>query len=411
MSRLLVNGKEPEEVILTLINKASGDLYKVELNKVVCNNSTVWTKKTPKIWIAGSDRGLFWSKNGKTWYHCNLDTSMIAGNNQIDDYISFIKNSAGYVEETTDSTGETHLSMEWCVVSEFGAFVSDNGIDWKYWKGGVTNVVYANALFIYNDKGVLRWTPHLNQEGGSCTLSSTGYSFTYACFEPVYENGIWVICTKAHGIYWSTDGKSWNPSDLVSPEGAFPLYDKAVYGNGVWYAFNSVSASYYTSVDGKNWITNQGTAFKARYQNSMWVGCAVDARDKQHSGLYYSNDITRGWSRSNITKDIFTEVAYANGVWIACSAEHDGLYRSTNGTSWKKIENLNVSYQSFNGGVSYSNGKWIACATSYEGNLFYSTDNGLNWTVAKSSFEPFGKMIGGAFNQDMLAQIKTDLRG
>ena len=120
-----------------------------------------------------------------------------------------------------------------------------------------------------------------------------------------------------------------------------------------------------TTLLGRNWtLSNKpDSSFSggARYANGVWVACNSDSQ-----GLWCSTD-GRNWTQSNKTDDNFSGGArYANGVWVACGY-NIGLWYSTDGRNWTQS---NKKDNNFAGGARYANGVWVACGNN--NGLWYS---------------------------------------
>ena len=73
------------------------------------------------------------------------------------------------------------------------------------------------------------------------------------------------------------------------------------------------------------------------------------------------------WTQSNITTGNFRGGArYANGLWVACGSNNNGIYWSEDGKTWTQS---NITTGSFGGGARYGNGLWVACG--YDNNGIY----------------------------------------
>ena len=73
------------------------------------------------------------------------------------------------------------------------------------------------------------------------------------------------------------------------------------------------------------------------------------------------------WTQSNIMSENFNGGArYANGLWVACGSNSNGLYYSADGKTWTQSD---VTTYSFIGGARYANGLWVACSgnNAYKG--------------------------------------------
>ena len=132
------------------------------------------------------------------------------------------------------------------------------------------------------------------------------------------------------------------------------------------------------SYAGKVWTQSNitsGTFYAVAYADGLWVACS------DSKGLYYSTD-GKTWTRSNITSGDFYAVAYAGGLWVACSNDQ-GLYYSTDCKTWTRS---NITSGDFYA-AAYADGLWVACSYSSKG-LYYSTD-GKTWTQSNITSNKF----------------------
>ena len=123
-----------------------------------------------------------------------------------------------------------------------------------------------------------------------------------------------------------------------------------------------------TTLLGRYWTQSNKTDGSfyggARYANGIWVACGSDS-----NGLWYSTD-GKNWTQSNKTDGYFHGGArYANGIWVACSSRSNGLWYSTDGMNWTQS---NKTDGSFYGGARYANGIWVACGNNNNNGLWYS---------------------------------------
>ena len=188
---------------------------------------------------------------------------------------------------------------------------------------------------------------------------------------------IFVISIKNNGLFYSIDGKQWNPTNITSKN--FP---SIVYNNGIFLAYsNSDDYGIYISYNGIDWSQTNKTSGKfsiINYLNGIWIAGASSS-----NGIWYSTDAV-DWSRSNITSGNFSNVCYANGIWIAGSYDSNGgIYYSTDGMTWTRS---NITSRITN--VWYLNNMWISSNYSTNTAVYYSTD-GMTWTLCNCP-ETFG---------------------
>jgi hypothetical protein len=123
------------------------------------------------------------------------------------------------------------------------------------------------------------------------------------------------------GIWWSTDGKTWNKSNITTSD--FYGHSKPVYANGIWNVACDAGGNIgvYYSTDGKTWTLGKtGSCRGLEYANGIWVV------GDDPSGVYYSID-GKTWTKSS---SFFTRGGYyfgnANGIWVYCARV--GVYYS-----------------------------------------------------------------------------------
>jgi hypothetical protein len=246
-----------------------------------------------------------------------------------------------------------------------------------------------------------------------------------------YFNGIWLLYNHHKGIYYSTGGKYWMPTNVTDASIVY-YYEE----NGLLYALSvlmsdmfDISLSLYYSTDGINWSEyKQNGGYNLMYQNGIWLsGARSYMREAQEGhaitdqysgfGIRYSEDGIN-WINSNIASGILQKCYYYNNVWIAIM-EYVGssgqslmfqVYYSRDGKFWSSGINIpssdyeisidvkdnvlfifNISDTTYysSDGIQWHNtnhdfGKcictddvWVA-SISYEG-LYYSIDAGVSW--------------------------------
>lgn len=135
--------------------------------------------------------------------------------------------------------------------------------------------------------------------------------------------------------------------------------------------------------NGMEWTQSNVTdvAFSdVRYADGIWVALSDSSSKK---GFYYSID-GKTWTQSNITTEYYNSIfslrcdpaiGNANGLWLI------GSYYSTDGKTW--VENTNDIVPAYSARFFNANGVWIAGANGLSMNMNRSVD-GINWTLDSS---------------------------
>ena len=238
--------------------------------------------------VAGSNNGLYYSTDGKTWTQSNI-TNLI--------YTVY------YANDTWFAGGNNILCY-----STDGQVWTRNSLDIP--GGDFITILYVNGLWIASDELGRRVFCSENKYSKECFIIN--YVETY--FEAIYyANKLYVGGSNKNGLYYSTNGKEWIRSNITSGN-----FNSICYANGLW--VTSGSNGLYYSTDGKNWTqSNIINYFRSvYYANGIWVACS-------DLGLYYSIN-GKFWIQSSIVNGYFNTVYNANGIWVVGSDE--GLYYS-----------------------------------------------------------------------------------
>jgi photosystem II stability/assembly factor-like uncharacterized protein len=252
-----------------------------------------------------------------------------------------------------------------------------------------------------------------------------------------YDNGVWIACgcnsstsssNSGSGLYYSSDGVTWNKSNVTSGYFYNACYGNGVwivggytdlwrstdngvtwtqcnvttenfvcvcYGNGTWVAGGSndglvgySTSTYYSTDNGVTWSTCSNISSKVtviKYDNNIWIA----GSSYNSIGLWYSTD-GKTWTQSSKTSGYFESIYYANNLWVASGNTNDAVvYSEDNGKTWSSS---NISKQTR--GVYNANGIWVLCG--YGSGMYYSTD-GKTWTQSNSftSYNFYFVMYGG----------------
>lgn len=202
-----------------------------------------------------------------------------------------------------------------------------------------------------------------------------------------YDHGRYVLGT-GHGAYWSADGLSWEESGL-----GYVVAGLAPHG-GKWFAATDDGVHYSGDAMLLDRVALPSQAVPGFYVlervSSKWVGGSM-----RGEGLSYSSDGLE-WHQTNVTSGSFYAISEVAGCWVA--GGDAGLYRSTNGVTWTKVDGADGIVQRIasvldedSDGAGSDLDYTVALAAG-PGSLYRSV-NGTAWTQA---FPAFTRVCGGA---------------
>ena len=204
---------------------------------------------------------------------------------------------------------------------------------------------------------------------GKSWTRGTGYD-TSVYNTVYYGNGIWVAGSNAHGLWWSTDGKSWTQEtgdDILTVQTIYTVH----YANGIWVAGSSGYGLWW-STDGKNWT--QGTGNVGIRIETVYYGDDIWVAGSYNNGIWWSTD-GKYWTQGTGIGTGYTcwEVYYANGIWVIGTDSHS-IWWSTDGKSWTQGTGISTGYTCRT--VYCANGIWVAGTDS---NGLWWSNNGKSW--------------------------------
>jgi len=219
-----------------------------------------------------------------------------------------------------------------------------------------------------------------------------------------YGNGTYVGVGTNGKIYVSANGTEWTPSSqLVQANLSLNTIE---FAEGVFVVGGGVSqvAKLYSSTDGLTWTSHSLTGLpefisKVRYLNGDFyaLGYKGDAYDKPNKGLIYkSADGTSGWASwggevSRATQQgsfysspmMLTDISYINGNYVVGSSIFQSVfYSADNGANWTQKQ-----LQTGSNGVSELAVVGTKIYASVNGGTGYSSTDGINYvsdTVASN---------------------------
>ena len=281
------------------------------------------------LWVAGTENGLYYSEDGKTWTQSNITAGSfgaVAHGNGL--WVAGFGNGLYYSEDGKTWTQSNITASGWgrgiayadglwvAAVNTTGLYYSTNGKVWI--QSNVTSatvycVLFANGRWIAGAKDS-RGKYSLDGKTWSEFSSSRGYNnLQNVC----HNDGLLVAASgNGQGLLYSEDGETWTQSNITA--GSFGA---VAHGNGLWVAGgNSTKDSMYYSEDGKTWaksnIINAKT-IALSHANNLWVA-GVDNQ------MAYSED-GKAWTRGTEVPRP-SAVIFADGVWVVTGSY--GLYYS-----------------------------------------------------------------------------------
>jgi hypothetical protein len=252
--------------------------------------------------------------------------------------------------------------------------------------GSITPTVNAGTA----SAGMIIGNEAENTLSFSVSFAKTGESFgrfwktsnvTTGAFNSVhFGGGKWVALPEDGGIKYSSGGITWDNANVPAQTNK---YTAVYYGNGKWAAVSNEPASYRIihSTDGITW-TESDTSGRFRsvyYANGVWVAGAYGGPSSSTKGIKYSSDgetwISASSTDANFDKGYYV-LSYAGDRWIAGGSDDNGLWYSTdNGQNWTKSNITSKTFYS----LSYANGTWVAGSS---GNGIFWSNDGATWTAS-----------------------------
>lgn len=227
-------------------------------------------------------------------------------------------------------------------------------------------VVYGNGRYVAI---IANSTGAYSTDGKSWT--SAGMDANYAWRALCYGGGKFVAVSGKWNenarVAISSDGVSWTYYDSTITDYCWCM----IYVNGSYWLFAGFG-KYFTSSDAISW-TEHSTGTNFRVNSICYGGGKFVGVSEQDDGILYSADGTT-WAVTDGTAAFgkLTDVCYGDGKFVAVrgSAGNNGIYLSSNGTTWTKVSALYAD------SVAYGDGKFAATGsnralTSSDGSAWY----------------------------------------
>lgn len=324
--------------------------------------------------------GVYKSLDGKTWSATNITCGNIGG---FSGFVYFIKQcsiSLGmhrYIIGTSQGvlyTDDYFHTYTWSNLRTGTFTVPPSDVN-TYGQIFLRNL---NTLYKSEDFGVSWSTINMNMSGETtahefiqngdtiATLADTGTAL-----------GVVVVSTQPNLTDWS--GHNIPQSTTTKKAGKLKYFPE----KNMWIAFGGTFTGLSYSTDAFDNATTQASSpinvviNDIVFNGKVWI--AVTA-----SGIKYSSNLVT-WTNSNVTNGNYTQLAYANGIALACldSGTSVKLKYSMDGATWTDCTIPSNSPYVING---YFNGVWLVYADAVNKAVNYYSTDGINYTLTNTSF-------------------------
>ena len=233
------------------------------------------------------------------------------------------------------------------------------------------------------------WTGVNTTEGGG--------NLTGRRFQIQWGNDVWIAVGKMSGrdIFRSVDGVNWNHVNVQSVSG---INDQSIYalasdGIGTWW-FAQQNRIYQSTNDGQAWSllhtlvdssnADPGDIRVLEFTNdTLFAG--VNGGECFTAGVADLTDWSTETTISGHASAVFAQdvrVAAAGGRIVAVGGQHKTIL-TIDGKNITVVENGQDFSSDSHGtmsGIATDGSTWCAC--TFTGDMFYSTDGGLNFTAS-----------------------------
>ncbi len=260
---------------------------------------------------------------------------------------------------------------------------SDNGGTWSHMNNGLP-AIRVNSIVLKNNyvfAGTVQGGVFNSSNNGiTWYQANRGLTNTSVAALGVCGNTI-IAATGGQGTYTSTNGTDWVQSNYGQAQ--FDFSSLTVSGTNI-FAGNSDGAGIYLSTNiGLTWSTvNNGISPNAiilslaSQDSNIYAGSSVI---NSAGSVYSSTNSGKSWSQYGLNSSVIALAVKADIILAGSVGSYDygGVFRSTNhGLNWYKMSYwaLNVTPTSF----AVCGDKIFA--GSVNNGVYYSTDDGVNWT-------------------------------
>jgi photosystem II stability/assembly factor-like uncharacterized protein len=366
--------------------------------------------------IAGSDKGLWYSNNsGQNW---NLSTFVdatkninIKFNSVYIVYIGSLVRLSGYYYAIAGSDNglwySTNGGQTWNLSTAVDVNTNINIKFNSVYMVGQNAIACSNNGLWYSNNSGQTWNLSTAVAGVVPTINIP--------FNSVYMVNANAIACSNNGLWYSNNsGQTWNLSTAVA--GVVPTINipfNSVYMVNANAIAGSNSGLWYSNDSGATWnlstaviliggiVPNINIKFNSVYmvgENAI-AGSNVVAGATDNYGLWYSTDSGTTWRQSKEvngnTQNInlqFNSVYMVDENAIA-GGVNNLVYLNNSLITWNKQQQVYINNNNTFNSVYIVDENAIACSNNY--GLFYSIDNGLNWT---QSINTDRLLMSGTFN-------------
>lgn len=309
--------------------------------------ANIWWSDDAEVWNLATNNDdeddVFWGTgvdNTGKWVTRGSDNLWVAGGNG--DVTSLYWSDDGKV--WNESENAVMVGVDVIRVSHLGGL----------WLATGEADTDGNVLF-YSEDGKT-WTAASSSDGSDILGGANGRGLALA-----YRDGLWLmgggnLVSTEKQIWWSEDGMTWTGVATSDTFGTDGQVNDIIFGDGKW--------------------------------------VAVGESEGGPSAVLYSTN-GKGWTEgsSNTGDHVLEDVVYSNGYFIVTAQDNATtdpvVFRSTDGITWEDTNfssgtNNILQRLAANGSFSVI----TSLDTSGDESLWYSENNGLDWTAVEDN--PFG---------------------
>lgn len=295
------------------------------------------------------------------------------------------------------------------------------------WSGesniNISDVTYANGYYVacgsyYDGTKYYARIAYTTSLDGSWTIKNIweGTTSQEGAYSIAYANGYWVVggASRSSNTYYgriayttSLNG-TWELVNMWEGSSTNNEIHCVIYANGYWVVGGvqqdrsgvsyEAQIAYSTSLSG-TWNTdylwsatssNNACVTDIAYANGYFVACGQYRNSRNSFGvLAYTSDITSNWEvdREFMVGDYATCVEYVNGYWVIGFQRYSTLYYAqTPEETWTRLEIGPDNQQNRIRDITYADGYWVASGENYKNNtytgaIYYTTDFTGSWTL------------------------------
>jgi hypothetical protein len=288
-------------------------------------------------------------------------------------------NKACICYSTDNGSNWTNSSNAGAIFGDTVLSIAHNGTVWV--AGSLRNAIANTFALGYSEDA-----------SGYLWKAAKNTIFTTTVYGVAYGNGKFVAVgdNSSNPIAYSTDGMNWTGVAISGVTQGFCV----TYSNGYWaVGVNGGKIAY--STDGITWSLTPAQPITVSinsiaYNGTTWVAVGEGANQI----MYTTNQPSlwnAAWTGTNTSFGQFgRSVSCDNsGNFIAVGQNSQSIFKSSNGSSWNKVDNT-TSFAGSKFGIMYKSGVWVMGQHPNDNNrrsITYSTDGGSNWTNASSPFD------------------------